>query len=244
MPPPSLPLLLPETVLLLRVRVPALSIPPPLPLLLLPETVLSRRVSMPLLLIPPPLPSLLLSKTVLFISESVPTLLIPPPSPLNGYWLSLLALLMLPKTLLFWRVSVPLLTMPPPSPTLELLVMILFWSVSVPSLLMPLPSVLTGILPLVFWIVDLPSLMVKPEMVTFAATSNTAALYPPLTESIEGPGPLMTKFLSINSNPVFSLIVPVRPSANVIVLPGLALAIAWRRDPGPLSLRVVTFAGR
>src|SRR5438046_4677793 len=52
------------------------------------------------------------------------------------------------------------------------------------------------------------------------------------------PGPLMVMFLLITSSPLVRLIAPV--TANVIVSPSLAVARAWRNEPGPLSFVFVT----
>src|SRR5438128_8559599 len=52
------------------------------------------------------------------------------------------------------------------------------------------------------------------------------------------PGPLMVMFLLITSSPLVRLMVPV--TANAIVSPSFAIASAWRNEPGPLSLVLVT----
>jgi hypothetical protein len=45
-------------------------------------------------------------------------------------------------------------------------------------------------------------------------------------------------FLSKRNSPVVNTMLPV--TANEIVSPSFAIAIAWRNDPGPLSLVFVT----
>src|SRR5437667_6816843 len=58
------------------------------------------------------------------------------------------------------------------------------------------------------------------------------------TASRSAPGPLIVMFLLITSSPLVRLIAPV--TANVIVSPSFEPASAWRNEPGPLSLVLVT----
>ena len=52
------------------------------------------------------------------------------------------------------------------------------------------------------------------------------------------PGPETVTLLSTNNSPLVSPIIPV--TAKVIVSPSFASASAWRSDPGPPSLVLVT----
>src|SRR6516225_4813534 len=55
------------------------------------------------------------------------------------------------------------------------------------------------------------------------------------------PGPLMVMFLSITSSEVVSpMFRPFSIESNWMVSPLLASASAWRNEPGPLSLVLVT----
>src|SRR6266496_3394588 len=54
------------------------------------------------------------------------------------------------------------------------------------------------------------------------------------------PGPRIVRSLSINSSPLVSVM--VSPVEKLMVSPGVALAIASRNEPGPLSAVVVTVA--
>src|SRR5579862_8265664 len=85
-----------------------------------------------------------------------------------------------------------------------------------------------------------PFVMVRPEIPTTegAPISNTLDKLFPLTERLDAPGPLMVRVLLIKSSPVVSVIVPV--TLKLMVSPGEVFAIAARRDPAPLSARLVT----
>jgi len=61
------------------------------------------------------------------------------------------------------------------------------------------------------------------------------------TPSEFAPGPLMVTFLSITSSSLVSpMFRPFRLESKMIVSPLCASASAWRNDPGPLSLVLVT----
>jgi hypothetical protein len=81
--------------------------------------------------------------------------------------------------------------------------------------------------------------MVTPEIV--AATpelmEKTSTVLLPLIARLDAPGPLIVTFVPIVSV-LASVTVPVIP--KLMVSPGLAVAIAFLREPGPLSLLVVT----
>ena len=130
-------------------------------------------------------------------------------------------------------VKVPLFQMPPPSPSASVTfpVMTQEFRVSVPGLKMAPPAP------------ALPCWMVTPEMVTVVALpiSNTGPAPPPSMAKLEAPGPVMVMLWVSCGNALSKLMVPV--TANVIVTPPdevLALVIAARSEPGPLSARVVT----
>ena len=59
-----------------------------------------------------------------------------------------------------------------------------------------------------------------------------------LTVSTFGPGPEMVMLLLMKSSSLVNPIVPV--TAKIIVSPSFASASAWRNEPGPLSLVLVT----
>src|SRR5438105_2059218 len=73
---------------------------------------------------------------------------------------------------------------------------------------------------------------------------KTVTESPPLIAREEAPGPLMVRvllpLLSIVSGAVLSVIVAGKLRLKLIVSPELALLIASRSEPGPLSLVVVT----
>src|SRR6266487_2451362 len=50
----------------------------------------------------------------------------------------------------------------------------------------------------------------------------------------------MVRLVAINNSPLVKVIRPL--TAKVRVSPGVALAMAWRSEPGPLSAVVVTMA--
>ena len=50
----------------------------------------------------------------------------------------------------------------------------------------------------------------------------------------------MVRFLSIDNEPSVSVMTLLAGNENVIVSPELASAIAWRREPAPLSFVLVT----
>ena len=60
----------------------------------------------------------------------------------------------------------------------------------------------------------------------------------PLTERLVAPGPMMLRLVWMTSSLLVSAIVPLL--AKTLVSLGSALAIAWRKEPGPLSASVVT----
>src|SRR6478672_8084695 len=60
----------------------------------------------------------------------------------------------------------------------------------------------------------------------------------PLIARLEAPGPFIVRFFLIKSGPVVSAIVPL--TVTLIVSPGNAMAIASRKEPGPLSNAFVT----
>src|SRR6266496_5869938 len=60
----------------------------------------------------------------------------------------------------------------------------------------------------------------------------------PLVKPLVMVRPEMVMLLSTNSSPLVSPMVPV--TAKVIVSPSFAMASAWRNEPGPLSLVLVT----
>src|ERR1039458_8667850 len=60
----------------------------------------------------------------------------------------------------------------------------------------------------------------------------------PLAVRFVAPGPMRVRSLLITSSPLVSVVLPV--TAKSMVSAGVASAIAWRSDPGPLSLRLVT----
>ena len=130
-------------------------------------------------------------------------------------------------------IKVPLFQMPPPSPSASVTfpVMRQELRVSVPVLKMPPP---TPALP--FW-------MVNPEIDTVIPLPmlNTFTAPPPSMAKLEAPGPVMVMVWVSAGKAPSKLMVPV--TANVIVTPpdeALALVIAARSDPAPLSASVVT----
>src|SRR6266542_4350902 len=82
--------------------------------------------------------------------------------------------------------------------------------------------------------------MVRPEMVTFLPGPmwNTRLVAFPSTARLAAPGPSIITFLSTGSSPLVNTIVP--DTAKVIVSPSFAMASAWRNEPAPLSLVLVT----
>ncbi len=81
----------------------------------------------------------------------------------------------------------------------------------------------------------------KSEMVavTPCFTKTTFKSPLPVIERIPAPEPRIVRFFLIARSLVRTMR-PLRPVANVIVLPGLAVAMIWRSEPGSSSLRVVT----
>ena len=81
--------------------------------------------------------------------------------------------------------------------------------------------------------------MVTPEMLTVAeAMLNTRLARFPLMARAVAPGPTMLRSLLIASSPLVNVIVPMFVSSNAV--PGAALEMACRREPAPLSARLVT----
>src|SRR6266516_3016319 len=86
----------------------------------------------------------------------------------------------------------------------------------------------------------------RPKMatVTPGSTRTIWPLWPPLIARDCAPGPRMVMFLvKVRSLLVRKITRLLKEVSNVIVLPALAVTIAQRRDPGPLSLDVVTLVG-
>src|SRR5262245_42758865 len=90
----------------------------------------------------------------------------------------------------------------------------------------------------------LPLAIVRPEIVTVAPllTSKIRLALLPLTVIRKAPGPSMVMLLVRFSWPVVSLMVPCRKGAKWMTAPEVASAAATadRKEPGPLSLRLVT----
>ena len=61
----------------------------------------------------------------------------------------------------------------------------------------------------------------------------------PSTASTPAPAPLIVTLLSTSNCPVVSVMTPEIPIAS-IVSPSFASASAWRNEPGPLSLVLLT----
>src|SRR2546427_9629957 len=82
--------------------------------------------------------------------------------------------------------------------------------------------------------------MVRPEMLTVALEpiSKTRVAPWPLSARFVAPGPAMLRSFVMSNSPVVSAIVPV--TAKLIVSPSAASAMAWRKEPGPPSLALVT----
>src|SRR6266508_419796 len=82
--------------------------------------------------------------------------------------------------------------------------------------------------------------MVRPEMVTFLPEPkwNTRLVALPSTARLPAPGPSMVMFLSTSSSPLVNTMVP--DTAKVMVSPSLMSMSAWRNEPAPLSLVLVT----
>jgi hypothetical protein len=68
--------------------------------------------------------------------------------------------------------------------------------------------------------------------------TKTRLAWLPLIFSLLGPGPSMSKFLVIVNASLVKVMVPV--TLKVIVSPAAASTMAWRKEPGPLSLRFFT----
>ena len=77
--------------------------------------------------------------------------------------------------------------------------------------------------------------MVLPE----TGMRNPRLIMLPSTASTSAPGPLIVTLVSTSSSPLVRLITPEIPVAS-IVSPSFATARAWRIEPGPLSLVLVT----
>ena len=92
----------------------------------------------------------------------------------------------------------------------------------------------------------LPLAMVSPLIVTVLPGLMLKMRDVPLvrcTVSRFAPGPVIVRCLSIVSWPLVRLIGLTMPPSNVIVLPGHASMIAWRKLPAPLSPLLVTVIG-
>src|SRR5262249_38810357 len=79
--------------------------------------------------------------------------------------------------------------------------------------------------------------------VTPAGMLNTRLASLPLTAIWLAPGPVMVRALVMSNSPLVKAMVPCMPGAKTIWLaPGLPLAsrTAWRREPSPLSARLLT----
>ena len=82
----------------------------------------------------------------------------------------------------------------------------------------------------------------KPEIVTVAPETTirkTRLAMAPSTARRSAPGPLIGTLLSTANSPVVSVITPEMPVASIIS-PLFASESAWRREPGPLSLVLLT----
>ena len=116
---------------------------------------------------------------------------------------------------------------------------VLALTVSVPWLRMPPPRSLT-------WVPEwaTPLLIVRPLRVTElvpVATSNTREWPPPLIVSSPAPGPAMVKSWLMSSSPLVSVMVwPFRLGAKTMVSPLWAAAMSARKEPAPLSRRLLT----
>ena len=96
---------------------------------------------------------------------------------------------------------------------------------------MPPPPTELGLEPLL--IVRLEMLTVMPEEIL-----NTRLALFPLTVRLARVGPLMAMLLPITSAPLVSVIVPA--TEKLIVSPLTEAPMASRKEPAPLSLRVLT----
>src|SRR5438067_5723456 len=98
-----------------------------------------------------------------------------------------------------------------------------------PPLKMPPPNLPTAFL------------IVTSEIVTdpIDTTRNTVPAALPSTASRSAPGPFIVTLLLTSNFPLVSVITPLIPVAS-IVSPSFASASAWRSEPGPLSLVLVT----
>ena len=88
-----------------------------------------------------------------------------------------------------------------------------------------------------------PFATVRPSMVTVlpGLTSNTRLCKLPSTARLFAPGPLMVTSLSTFSSPLVSVILcPLSDESKLIVSPSFASTSAWRSEPGPLSLVLMT----
>src|SRR5436190_7582753 len=90
-----------------------------------------------------------------------------------------------------------------------------------------------------------PFLMVRPEVMPTTPgwtwkmrNSGVPAAALRCTARLPAPGPVITRFLLIDSSPLVKVIAPVTEKS--IVSPEVAAAIALRNEPGPLSVVVVT----
>ena len=93
------------------------------------------------------------------------------------------------------------------------------------------------------WCSALPPVIVRLLMVAFALTEKTRDALLPLTVTTPAPGPWRSTESVMSSSPEVSVMVPVTPEANWMMLaPRLALesTIACRREPAPLSSVLIT----
>ncbi|HEX4610736.1 MAG TPA: hypothetical protein VH092_21280 [Urbifossiella sp.] len=157
----------------------------------------------------------------------------PPPSPAfaNVFVLAEIVLLMI--------VSVPVSTATPPPFRPDVLAVTMSWSsVRLPPVSRaPPPSSAAALRPLV---------IVSPEIVTVAPVmSNTRKALFPLTVSCVAPGPVMVRspVMAGSAALVAVMVWPARLGSKVMLsAPAAAFAsvMAWRSDPAPVSLVVVT----
>ena len=88
----------------------------------------------------------------------------------------------------------------------------------------------------------LPSSMVSPEMetVTAEATSTTPTAPSPLTASALAPDPAIVTLVSMSMVLESVMVEQEGERANAMMSPELAFSTAWRNDPDPESLQLVT----
>src|ERR1041385_2404456 len=163
--------------------------------------------------------------TLVRVAYEFPELKIPPPSPSA----------LLPETVLLITVRLPASPPPslsiappaPPDPTL--------FPVNVQSLMVKSPLLKmappTDARPLVNVKFEIETLL------PFSILKMRLALFPLIVNDTLGP--VMVRSLSMTISPPVNVIGLVTP-LKVIDVPGHASAIAWRREPAPLSAFVVT----